>query len=60
MLPPTRSSFSKRTASPLAIQLINSARKMLQHEQQRMKMGGKEDGDKLVAQLTGEIIFEKY
>jgi hypothetical protein len=33
---------------------------MLQHEQQRMKMGGKEDGDKLVAQLTGEIIFKKH
>ena len=24
-----------------------------------MKIGGKEDGDKLVAQLTGEIILEK-
>lgn len=59
MLPPTRSSFSKRTASPLALQLINSARKMLQHEQQRTKKGGKEDGDKLVAQLTGEIFFER-
>jgi hypothetical protein len=31
---------------------------MLQHEQQRTKKGGKEDGDKLVAQLIGEIIFE--
>ena len=59
MLPPTRSSFLKRTASPLAIQLINSAHKMPQHEQQRIKIGGKEDGDKLVAQLTGEIILEK-
>ena len=59
MLPPTRSSFSKCTASPFAIQLINSACKMLQHEQQRMKIGGKDDGDKLVAQLTGEIILEK-
>lgn len=32
---------------------------MLQHEQQHMKIGGKDDGDKLVAQLTGEIILEK-
>jgi hypothetical protein len=54
---PPRPQFSKKTASALVIQIIESARRMLQFEQQRVRQGGVDDGDKLVKELTGESSF---
>ena len=51
---PPRAHFSKSSASPLVLHLIKSARLMLQYEQQRMQKGGREDGQKLIHELTGE------
>ena len=49
--------FSKKSASPLVLQLIASARRMLRFEQQRTQKGGREDGDKLVSQLAGQFLW---
>jgi hypothetical protein len=54
---PPRSVFSKKSASPLVLQLIASARRMLRFEQQRTQKGGREDGDKLVSQLAGQFLW---
>jgi hypothetical protein len=54
---PPRPQFSKKTASALVIQIIESARRMLQFEQQRVRQGRVDDGDKLVKELTGESSF---
>ena len=51
---PPRAHFSKSSASPLVLRLLKSARLMLQYEQQRMQRGGREDGQKLIHELTGE------
>ena len=53
---PPRSVFSKKSACPLVLQLIASARRMLRFEQQHTKKGGREDGDKLVSQLAGQFL----
>ena len=53
---PPHSVFSKKSASPLVLQLIASARKMLWFEQQHTQKGGRDDGDKLVSQLVGQFL----
>ena len=55
---PPRQQFSKKAASALVVQLIESAQQMLQFEQQRVQRGGVDDGDKLVKELTGKSSFE--
>ena len=54
---PPRQQFLKKTASALVIQLIESARRMLQFEQQHIRQGGVDDGDRLVKELTGKNSF---
>jgi hypothetical protein len=54
---PPQSVFSKKSASPLVLQLIASAQRMLWFEQQHTQKGGREDGDKLVSQLAGQFLW---
>jgi hypothetical protein len=49
--------FSKKTALALVIQIIESAWRMLQFEQQQVQQGGVDDGDKLAKELAGESSF---
>lgn len=54
---PPRHLFRGNTASPLVLQIIDSAILMLEWEQKRTLSGGPEQGRLLIEQITGKYIF---